>query len=191
MTILKIDTSARGADSNSRQITDYLVNQLGETVIERDLGQNPLPIVSAEDLIGIHGSSDDNRSSLRENLAISDSLINELIKAENLVFGVAMYNFSIPATLKQWIDHVCRAGITFNYGAEGPIGLSGVKRAFIVTATGGTPVGSPVDFASGYLEWICKFLGVEEIFHIDASGSKGEPEKIVAAAKQQIDQLLS
>ena len=191
MTVLKIDSSARHSDSNSRKITEYLVSKLGETVIERDLGHHPLPMVSAEDLIGIHGSSDDNRASLKEHLALSDTLVEELKAADTLVLGVPMYNFSIPATLKQWIDYVCRAGITFNYGVDGPVGLSGVKRAYIVTATGGTPVGSPVDFASGYLEWVCKFIGVEEIYHVDASGSKGEPDKIFAAAKQQIDDLLS
>jgi len=191
MTTLKIDTSARLHDSNTRQITEYLSNRLGESVIERDLVKSPLPLVSAEDLMGVHGSSSDNRESLRNNLALSDELISELKSADTLVFGVPMYNFSIPSVLKQWIDYVCRAGETFRYSSTGPEGLSGIKRAYIVTATGGTPVGGSMDFASGYMELICKFIGVEEIYHIDASGSKGDPETIVNSAKAQIDQLLS
>jgi FMN-dependent NADH-azoreductase len=191
MTTLKIDTSARLNDSNTRQITEYLSVRLGEKVIDRDLVCRPLPLVSAEDLMGVHASSTDNRESLQQHLALSDELIAELKSADTLVFGVPMYNFSIPSVLKQWIDYVCRAGETFRYSSSGPVGLSGVKRAYIVTATGGTPVGSSMDFASGYLEQICKFIGVEEIYHIDASGSKGDPETIIRLAKSQIDQLLS
>lgn len=191
MTVLKIDTSARLENSNSRLLTDYLVEQLGDTnVIVRDLVRQPLPLVNAEDLMGVHGSSSDERSSLQQHLALSNELIAELKAADTLVFGVSMYNFGIPAVLKQWIDYVCRAGVTFRYGANGPEGLTGIKRAYIVTATGGTPVGSPVDFASGYLEWVCKFIGVEEVVHIDASGSKGTPEVVVAQGQQQIGESL-
>ncbi|WP_439134870.1 FMN-dependent NADH-azoreductase [Pseudomaricurvus sp.] len=192
MTVLKIDSSARLEGSNSRQLTDYLVEQLADSeVVVRDLVRQPLPLVSAEDLMGVHGSSDDQRESLQQHLALSETLIAELKEADTLVLGVSMYNFGIPAVLKQWIDYVCRAGVTFRYGANGPEGLTGIKRAYIVTATGGTPVGSPMDFASGYLEWVCKFLGVEEITHIDASGSKGTPEQVIAGGQQQIDQALA
>ncbi len=190
MTVLKIDTSARLEGSNSRQITDYLVERLGQEVVSRDLAATPPPSISAEDLLAVHGSASDQRDSLSAHLALSEQYITEVKSADTLVFGVSMYNFTVPAVLKQWIDYVLRVGHTFQYGANGPQGLSGVKRAFIVTATGGTPVGGEMDFASGYLELILKVIGVEHVFHIDASGSKGEPEKIIAAAKQQIDQLL-
>lgn len=102
-----------------------------------------------------------------------------------------MYNFSIPAVLKQWIDAVCRAGVSFKYTEQGPVGLLDIKQAFIITATGGTPVGSEMDFASRYLEFICRFIGVREVFHIDASGSKGSPEQVINQGKQQVDALMS
>ncbi|MFT6975133.1 MAG: FMN-dependent NADH-azoreductase [Bermanella sp.] len=110
---------------------------------------------------------------------------------DTLVLAAPIYNFSVPAVLKQWIDYVCRAGITFKYEATGPVGLTNIKRAFIITSSGGVPVGSPMDFASGYLEQICNFIGVQEVIHIDASGSKGDPQTIISAAKLQIDQVLS
>ena len=66
-----------------------------------------------------------------------------------------------------------------------------MTRAYIITASGGTPIGSEMDFASRYLENICRFIGIEEIFHIDASGSKGTPELVIARGKRRIDQLLS
>ena len=194
MTVLKIDSSARQEGSNSRIISNYLVQQLvlqeGQPVIERDLVKHPLPPMSPQDLMGVHGSQDDKRPSLQRHLAISNELIAELQQADTLVLSVAMYNFSVPAYLKQWIDYICRAGVSFRYTENGPEGLTGVKRAFIVTASGGTPIGSDMDFASRYVEHICRFLGVAEVFHIDASGSKGSPETVIEAARQKIDALL-
>jgi len=191
MSVLKIDSSARVERSNSRVITQYLVDRIGESVVDRDLAQQPLPFISAEDLIDLHASSNDSRATLQNHLAISNSLIDELMVADDLVFGVPMYNFSVPAVLKQWIDYICRAGITFKYGENGPLGLTGINRAFIVSSSGGVPIGSDMDYASRYLEHICRFIGVDKVIHIDASGSKGLPETIIAHAKQQIDEVLS
>lgn len=190
-TLLRIDTSARLEGSNSRIICDYLVDKLGQAVIERDLVKNPLPAISPQDLMAVHGSHDGTRLSLQRHLAISNELIAELQQADTLVLGVAMYNFSVPAYLKQWVDYVCRAGVSFRYTENGPQGLTAVKRAFIVTASGGTEVGGEMDFASRYLEHICRFLGVAEVVHIDASGSKGSPEVVIAKARQTIDSLLA
>ncbi len=190
MTTLRIDASARSQDSNTRKITQYIVDRLDAKVIDRDLVSDPLPLISGEDLMGVHGSSNDDRESLTNHLTLSDTLIAELKAADSVVFGVPMYNFTIPGVLKQWVDYVCRAGQTFRYTSEGPQGLSGVKRAYIVTATGGTPVGGAMDFASGYLALICQVMGIEEIHQIDASGSKGDPESIIAAAKAQVQQLI-
>ena len=191
MSILRIDSSARLESANSRIIGDYLVQQLGQPVIERDLVKNPLPPMSPQDLVGVHGSHEDDRASLRQHLAISKELIDELRQADTLVLCVAMYNFSVPAYLKQWIDYICRAGVSFRYTKNGPEGLTGVKRAFIVTASGGTPIGGDWDFASRYLDHVCRFLGIDDVVHFDASGSKGSPDVVIAAARQQVDTWLA
>jgi len=191
MTVLHINSSARLNHSNTRIIGHYLVAALGEPVVSRDLAQQALPPISAEDLIAVHGSSDNQSDSLQAQLALSGQLIDELKNAETLVLGAPMYNFGIPASLKQWIDAICRAGVSFKYTEQGPVGLLNVRRAFIITATGGTPIGSEMDFSSRYLEHICGFLGIPEVFHIDASGSKGTPEQVIAQGKQQVDELLA
>ena len=149
-----------------------------------------MPPISGDDLIGVHGSQAANRESLEQQLALSEQLIEELRQSNTLVISTAMYNFGIPVVLKQWIDSICRAGISFQYTEQGPVGLLGVKRAYIITASGGTPIGSEMDFASPYLEHICRFIGIEEIFHIDAGGSKGEPEQVIEYGKLQVDQLI-
>lgn len=191
MSVLHINSSARLKNSNTRIVSQYLVEALQQPLVTRDLAQQPLPTISAEDLVGVHGSSDSARISLQSQLALSQQLIDELKAADTLVIAAPMYNFSIPATLKQWIDSICRAGVSFKYTDQGPVGLLGVKRAFIVTASGGTPLGSDADFASRYLEHICKFIGITEIFHIDASGSKRSAEQVIIEGKRQVDALLS
>jgi FMN-dependent NADH-azoreductase len=191
MSVLHINSSARLGESNSRIIGQYLVDALGESVVSRDLARHPLPPISAEDLVAVHGSADSRRPGLLAQLAVSNRLIAELRNADTLVLGAPIYNFGIPASLKQWIDGICRAGVSFKYTEHGPQGLLGVKRAFIITASGGTPIGSEMDFASGYLEYICRFIGITEIFHIEASGSKGTPEQVITQGKQQVDALVS
>jgi len=191
MTVLHINSSARQEQSNTRTISQYLVDALAQPVISRDLAQHPLPPISAEDLIAVHGSNNVERASLQSQLALSEQLIDELKAADTLVLAAPMYNFAIPATLKQWIDAICRAGVSFRYTEQGPVGLVNVSRAFIVTGSGGTAIGSEMDFASRYLEHICRFLGINEVFHIDASGSKGTPEQVIAQGKQQVDTLLA
>jgi len=195
MSILKIDSSARLQDSNSRTISQYLVEQLVEQldtqVVDRDLVKQPLPLISAADMLNLHASNDSDSETFQQHLALSNTLIQELMDTDTLVLSAPMYNFGVPAVLKQWIDYVCRAGLTFKYGEQGPVGLTNIKRAFIITASGGAPVGSSMDFVSPYLAQICNFIGVQEVIQIDASGSKGDPQSIIADAKLQIDEAIS
>jgi FMN-dependent NADH-azoreductase len=191
MAVLHINSSARKVGSNTRILGQYLVEQLALPVVSRDLASRPLPPISAEDLIGVHGSSGENRAALQQQLALSNALIEELRAADILVLGAPMYNFGIPASLKQWIDAVCRAGVSFSYTPQGPVGLLGVSEAFIITSSGGTPIGSEADFASRYLEHLCRFIGIGSIHHVDASGSKRTPDEVIASGRQQIDALLA
>lgn len=196
MTILHIDTSANLATSNSRAISKYIVEKLASnatnsnTVVRRDLADQILPQISAPDLIAVHGSLESDRASLKQHVALSEELIAELKSADTLVIGVAMYNFGVPVVLKQWIDYIARAGKTFKYTEQGPEGLSGVKQAYVVVASGGTPIGSPVDHVSPYLNTVLGFIGVETVHIIDAAGSKGSTEKVISEAKAQVDDLL-
>ena len=150
-----------------------------------------MPQITAEDLIDLHSGSNVDRTSLKEHLNLSENLITELKTSDALVIGVPMYNFGVPVVLKQWIDYIARAGQTFKYTEKGPVGLSGVKQAYVVIASGGTPVGSPMDHVSPYLKTVLGFIGVETVHIIDAAGSKGATEKVIAEAKAQVDEIFS
>ena len=110
--------------------------------------------------------------------------------AETLVLGIPMYNFGVPVVVKQWVDYICRHGKTFQYTKTGPVGLTNLKQVYLVTASGGTEIGNSADYASRYLEQICRFIGAQDVQHIGVSGSKGSPESVLADAKARVDALL-
>ena len=193
--ILHVDASARVNGSLSREITRYLVESIndkqGAVSIYRDLANSELPLLT-ESHIGAYFTPKDQRDKAQQDLLVtSDELIQELKSVKTLVIGAPIYNFSVPAALKAWIDLVCRVGETFVYSDHGPKGLLDIDRAYIVVTSGGTQIGSDIDFNSRYLEQVCRFIGVQETYVIDASGSKREPDAILEAAKQQITYLIS
>jgi FMN-dependent NADH-azoreductase len=99
-----------------------------------------------------------------------------------------MYNFGIPSTLKAWIDMICRAGVTFQYTADGPVGLVKGKTVDIVITTGGAPLHSPVDFVTGYLKQIFGFIGIENINIIGADRMNVDADSSYQKALDQVDQ---
>lgn len=192
MNLLHIDSSPRREQSNSRLLSKYLSKSLSaEKRVYRDLAADPLPPISSRDLVDLHGGNVNERPEFLRQLSISDQLIAELKWADTLVIGTPIHNFSVPSVLKQWIDRVCRAGETFKYTSEGPVGLTGIDTAYIIVASGGTPIGGNIDFLSGYLRHLCRFIGVSDIHVIDAGGSKRKTDEIIANGKAQIASLLA
>ena len=108
-----------------------------------------------------------------------------------ILIALPIYNFTVPGALKAWIDLVCRAGVTFKYTETGPVGLLEGKRAIVAVASGGTPVGSEIDFATGYMRHILGFIGITDVSFVsaDQQGSKGEAA--VNEAQQEIDALAA
>ncbi|THH35084.1 FMN-dependent NADH-azoreductase [Aliishimia ponticola] len=190
MTLLHIDSSARRADSTTRRLTAQVVTRLGGAALRRDLA-DALPQLT-EAWVGANLTRADERDALQADvLALSDTLIAELQAADTVVIGVPMYNFGIPASLKAWIDLVARAGVTFRYSEAGPEGLLTGKRAILVIATGGTPVGSNVDFATGYMRHVLGFLGITDVTVIQADQMAMAPQKSLAQAEAQIAALAA
>jgi FMN-dependent NADH-azoreductase len=174
--ILRIDASARTAGSSSRCLTDAVIEKLApDNIVTRDLTA-ALPFVT-EDWIGANFTDEAERTDdQKAALALSDSLVDELLAADTLVIGTPIYNFAVPAALKAWIDLIARARKTFQYTATGPEGLLTGKKAFILIASGGTEVGSDIDFASGYLKHVLAFVGITDVTVIaaDQQMMKGE-----------------
>lgn len=173
--ILSIQSSGRREGSVTRQLSAQVLEQFQGSVTERDLSTS-IPHVD-EAWIGANFTPIENRTAQQSaTLAFSDELVAEIEAADILVLGVPIYNFGVPAALKAWFDMVARARVTFKYTPTGPVGLLEGKRAIIVMASGGTPVGSDVDFASPWLKQALHFIGIDDVTFIaaDALGQNAE-----------------
>ena len=188
-TVLNIQASARHDGSVTRQLSDKILTEIAaDHTITRDLATG-LPLLDAAWLAANFTLTDDRTDMQHETLALSDSLITEIKKADTIVIGSPVYNFSVPAVLKAWVDQIARVGVTFKYTPNGPIGLLSDKRAIIVIASGGTPIGSDIDYASGYLKHIMGFIGITDVTIIAADALGNDADAKIAAANDDIKQL--
>ena len=195
-TILHITASIRGEESVSRGLGQKLVGKLAESqsadVVTRDLSKNDLPYIDADRFAANLAPYADRSTEQHELAKIADELIEELQQADTIVFSVPVYNFAVPATVKAWADLVARAGTTFRYTENGPEGLLTGKKVYLTAATGGTPIGSEVDFMSPWLKFFLGFLGMHDVEIVAADGIMGEGgEEKIAEAHEKVEQLVA
>ncbi|MGR3571629.1 FMN-dependent NADH-azoreductase [Brevirhabdus sp.] len=191
LNILRIDGSARIAGSVSRDLTDRITARFaGAAVTRRDLSQ-PLPLID-EAWVGANFTPAEARTEAQHDaLALSQTLVEELRAADVLVIGLPVYNFSVPASFKAWIDLIARAGETFRYTEAGPEGLLTGKRAIVALASGGTELGSDIDFAGRYIKHILGFIGITQVEFIRADQLALDTEGTIAKAHSAVAQLAA
>lgn len=194
LNILEISASGRRIDSVSRQLSGDLTDALRQRhgaleLVRRDLAEG-LPFVDATWIEATFTADEDRSSRHREALAFSDQLVAELQAADAIVIGTPIYNFGVPAVLKAWVDLIARAGLTFQYTENGPMGLLKGKKAYIVVASGGVPVGSPMDFATPYLEQALAFVGIDDVEIIAADQLNRYAEESIDNARVKIAELV-
>ncbi|WP_158790887.1 FMN-dependent NADH-azoreductase [Granulicella sp. L60] len=177
--LLHLDSSPLEA-SISRELTREFVTTWkaahpGGEVIYRDVAAHASKPLDATWIFAGFTPDDARTPEQTAALANSEELIGELESADEYVLGVAMHNFSIPATLKLWIDQVARRGRTFSYGANGPEGLLKGKKATVLIASGGVyEAGTPMaayNFVEPYLKTILGFIGVTDVTFVAAGGA--------------------
>jgi FMN-dependent NADH-azoreductase len=194
-TILHIDSSMRHSGSVTRALTAKLVARLRAAsptarTLHRDLAKG-VPLVG-ETWIGANFTDPAERDDTqREALSRSDELVAEIKAADTLVIGLPIYNFGLPAALKAWIDMIARARETFRYTEAGPEGLMTGKRALVVVASGGVPVGSAVDFATPYLRHALAFMGITDVEFIAADQLMADADAAIASAEDRIAQVAA
>ena len=189
-TILQIDTSARVQGSTSRQLSTRIAAKLGGKITRRDLNAG-VPQIDETWIAANFTPADQRTEAQTAALALSDSLIAEIMEADVLVIGVPVYNFGVPAALKAWIDQIARTGVTFKYAETGPKGLLSGKRAILAVASGGTRVGSEIDFATGYMRHILGFIGITDVEIIAADALMVDADAALAKAEAAIDSLAA
>ena len=193
--VLRVDASARVEGSITRQLADLMISGLQTrvadvTVTRRDVAQG-LPFVDAAWVNANFIDPASRSEEHRESLSGSDALVAEVMDADVWVIGVPIYNFGVPASLKAWIDQIARARLTFHYTDQGPQGLLTGKKVYILTATGGTEVGSEIDFATPWLKFVLGFLGITDVEVIAADRGMMRGDAAREHATHRIDQLLA
>ena len=136
-------------------------------------------------------ASDASNPSATDNTITISAILAEVQAADVLVIGLPVYNFNLPAQLKNWLDQIARAGKSFRYTAEGPEGLLTGKRAIIAYSAAGTPMGSDLDHASGYIRFMLGFLGITDVDFVAADRLAMDREAGLARAQDALEKLAA
>lgn len=197
--ILFIKSSPRGSASVSSQLGEELVDQLRERYPDaelkvRNLALDPVPHISPEYVGGVFKPAAQRSEQEQQLVARGDELIEELEWADHVIVSSGMINFSIPSTLKAWLDHVVRVGRTVQYTADGPVGQLTDRQLYLVLASGGAygPDRQAWEFQLSYLRQIFSFIGLDEAQVFCAQGTLAPAEiaqQNIASARESIMQL--
>jgi FMN-dependent NADH-azoreductase len=202
MNILQINSSARTEGSHSTRLATTLVERIRASLPDavraattvRDLGRNPHPALDEAALQALFTPAELRTPQQAARVALDDALIEELKAADVVVLGVPMYNFGVPAALKNWIDAIARAKVTFQYTANGPEGLLKGKKVYVALTRGGQYRNTPADTQVPYLKTVLAFLGMTDVQFVYAEGLAMGPEaeqQALASARTQIEEALA
>ncbi len=199
MKILQIRSSARREASQSSRLANRLVQRLSEAIPQaqvtvRDLGANPHPVLDEAALDALFTAAGERTPEQAARVALDDALIAQVREADVVVLGVPMYNFGVPAQLKNWIDAISRAGVTFRYTEKGPEGLLKGKKVYVALTRGGLYRNTPADTQVPYLKTVLGFLGMDDVRFVYAEGlAMGEEaeKKGIASAWEQIEEIVA
>ena len=194
LNVLEVSSSGRTADSVTRTLTQEIITELENRqgnleIVKRDLADG-IGLVDQAWINANFTPAEDRTQDQKARLQESDELVAELQQADVIVMGAPIYNFGVPASLKAWVDMIARARLTFRYTENGPEGLLKNKKAFVVIASGGVPVDSPVDFATPYLRQALSFVGITDVEIIPADELNKNPEDALDRARAQIAQVI-
>jgi FMN-dependent NADH-azoreductase len=192
ISILRIDSSMRQHGSVSRDLAEVAVSKLraeltDSEIVWRDLKSGVGHVNSAWRDASL-GRAAARSGEERALLAQSDALTAEVERADIMVFAVPIYNFSIPAALKAWVDMVCRDNVD-GATAIGKSDAKCYKHAIVIVTSNHTLAGAGDEFATGFMQFILKFIGCTDIDMVDATGLANDKQAILRAANDRIDAI--
>jgi len=189
--VLVLNSSLNGEQGNSTKLSQQFVEQLANnqqiSVTTRDLSDNAIAHLTQTEMAAWMTDANERSDEQKALAAISDDLIAELNDNDLIVIGMPMYNFGIPSTFKAWIDRIARAGITFKYTEQGPVGLITDKKVVVLAARGGMYQGTEMDTQTKYLKDVLGFVGMTDVNFIYAEGlAMPGAEQSLEAAQNKI-----
>ena len=199
MNILQVNSSARREGSYSTRLANRIVQRLRDadpeaTLTVRDFNASPHPVLDEAALGALFTPANQRTPEQIGRVALDDALIGEIQAADVVVLGVPMYNFGVPASLKNWIDAISRAGVTFRYTQDGPEGLLKGKTVYVALTRGGKYKNTPADTQMPYLRTVLNFLGLTDLHFVYAEGlamGSDAEQAAMASAYDQIEDALA
>jgi FMN-dependent NADH-azoreductase len=193
--LLFVSSNLTGSGLKTRRLALELIDSLRKAnpallVAERNLYAQPIPHLSPQSFEGVPETR--LSAGQRRSRVLSDALIGEVEAAEIIVIAAPMQNFSVPSTLKAWIDHIARAGRTFRFTPDGPVGLLQRKTVFVVTARSAYAADglmSAHDFHEPYLRAVLRALGMEDVAFLYADDECNEPGRVPPIAYEETSRL--
>jgi FMN-dependent NADH-azoreductase len=199
-TLLQINASINTDSGQSSQLANQFVAAFhkrypeAKIVVRNVAAAEPVPHLNAE-RFGAFITKPEERSAAQHSVvAYSDTLINELKQADVIVLGLPMYNFGVPSQLKAYFDHIARAGVTFKYTEQGPVGQLTGKKVYVFAARGGLYAGTPMDTQTSYVRDFLRFIGMADVEFVYAEGlaiSAQHKEAGLAKAVAEIARLAA
>lgn len=195
--ILKIDSSLFGENGVSTQLANALITELKAKhqdirINQRRFAEQAIPHFDASWIQALSTKETERTEAQQQKVDFSDQLIKELQSADALVITAPMYNFNVPSMLKAWFDHIARAGVTFKYTEQGPVGLIEDKPVYLITTRGGIHKGKPEDTQIQFVKTFLNFIGLSniEVIYAEALNMSGHRESSIKAAEQEIAELI-
>ena len=198
MNILRVDSAVTGPDSVSRELTQAITDHFrtldpDATVTELDLAATPLPHIDAVTTGAIRFPAERHDEAMRAAAPAERAVLEQFLAADVVVIGAPMYNFTIPSSLKAWLDRLGVPGVTFRYSEAGPEGLAGGRKVIVASSQGGAyDLDAPFEHHESYLRDFLAFIGVADPVFVRAGRIGFGPEvraAALAAARETISGL--
>ena len=191
--VLALKSSILGDYSQSTKLVEEFIKNVDQDKLTvRDLAANPLPVLDFSVATALRATEDLSQDQ-QSIVDLSNTLIEEIKAADTLVIAAPMYNFTIPTQLKNWIDLIARAGVTFTYTENGVKGLIEGKKAIVVTTRGGVHKDAATDSMTPYLRTVLGFVGITDVEFVYAEAlNMGEnaAAKGISKAQSQLAELV-
>lgn len=195
--VLTLNTGLNGTSGKSNKLVQDFVSRLKiqeqVSVTERDLAVDDIDHLNLKEMQSWMTPENARSNEQAKLVLISDTLIAELENSDVIVIGMPMYNFGAPSVFKSWIDRVARAGKTFRYTENGPVGLLNNKKVYVLATRGGLYAGTPKDTQTQYIKDVFAFIGIEDVEFVYAEGlAMGEEsaKNALEQAEQKIVELI-
>ncbi|MEF1282214.1 FMN-dependent NADH-azoreductase [Vibrio fortis] len=191
--VLALKSSILGDYSQSTKLVEEFIKNVDQDKLTvRDLAADPLPVLDFSVATALRATEDLSQDQ-QAIVDLSDTLIEEIKAADTLVIAAPMYNFTIPTQLKNWIDLIARAGVTFTYTENGVKGLIEGKKAIVVTTRGGIHKDAATDSVTPYLRTVLGFVGITDVEFVYAEAlNMGEDAaaKGISEAQSKLAELV-